>query len=122
MRDWEKNMTLGVAEVLNENAKESTKATFRVLKKEKLDIITPISEIKKIARRYSKKHHVPIRINKERIEKNHPGADAIHSYGNGKSVIYLHPILQYYTPEYIKAVIEHELDHRKVEMDWEGKL
>ena len=122
LKEWEKSMPIGVTNVLNECRKEPTSKIFAVLQKEDLDVVTPISEIRRIARSYSKRYHVPIKIDEGYMEKSHPDADAVHVYRKGKSTILLHPILQYYTPEYIKGVIEHELDHRKIELKWEKFL
>lgn len=122
MKEWEKGIPLGVAEVLNKIAGKSTKRGFGMLERADLDAVTPMSEIRSIAKRYSKKYHVPIKIDAKRIEEEHPGADAVHAYRDGKSVIYLHPILKYYSPEYVKGVIEHEIDHMKVEEKWEKTL
>lgn len=122
MREWEKDLPLGVAEALNKSLSKGTAKAFKKLEDSDLKVVTPLSEIRKIARRYSKRYHVPIRINAEYIEEHNPGADAVHSYYKGKSAIYLHPILKYYTIPYIKGVIEHELDHKRVEEKWEKVL
>lgn len=122
MKEWEKDVPLGIAAVLNEYAKSTTAKTFDGLEGADLSVVTPLSEIRSIARRYSKRYHVPIRINEKFMEDEHPGADAVHVYRKGKSVIYLHPILKYYPEKYVKGVIEHEIDHKGVEDKWEKVL
>lgn len=122
-KEWEKDMPLGVADVLREFCdKKSTKGVLRELEKADLDVVTPLSEIRRVAKSYSKRFRVPIKIDGKYMDKEHPGADAAHVYRKGKSTIFLHPILKYYTPEYVKGVIEHEIDHMKVEQKWEKTL
>lgn len=121
MKEWEKDMPLEVAAALCDRRDLPTAKTFSQLEKEDMQVVTPISEIKRMARVYSKRHKVSIRID-EREFKSHPFADSLEVRYKGKSVIYLHPILKYYTPEYIKGVIEHEIDHMKVEEKWEKEL
>ncbi len=128
MRLWEKEVPLGVAEGLRKFGKESSSSMLEKLGKEKVGIETPIGEVRKIAKSYSKRYKVPVRVTRidDDIWESNPYADAVHSYcrtnGKIKSIIYLHPVLQYYPKSYIKGVIEHELDHRKVEVEWERKL
>ena len=121
MKEWEKEIPLGVAEVLRETKSETTSKSLKMLGKADLKVVTPLDEIRKVARKYSRRHKVPIRISEE-VFKDHPGSDALHVYSRGKSVIYLHPILKYYGPTYIKGVIEHEIDHMEVEQKWEKTL
>ena len=123
MKEWEKGITLGVAETLNENRGLSTSKAYGKLKRTGLDTITPISKVRQIAKRFSRKYRIPIILDiSEKHFKEHPEADALHHWEGGKSTIYLHPILQYYTPRYIEGVIEHEIDHARVEEKWEEKL
>ncbi len=122
MREWEKGMPIGIANVLNRTAGKDTRVAFKALEKAELDTITSLSEIRAIARRYSKRFKVPIVVDAEFIDREHPGADGVHAYRKGKSKIYLHPILKYYTRPYIEGVIEHEIDHMKVEQKWEDIL
>ncbi len=121
IREWEKEIPVAVVEVLREERGEASSVSLRVLREADVEVVTPIGEIRRIANRYSRRYKVPIRISEE-IFKDHPDADALHVYARGKSVIYLHPILKYYGPTYIEGVIEHEIDHMKVEKKWEKIL
>ena len=121
MKEWEREIPVAVAEVLREERSETTSVSLGALKAAELKVVTPIGEIRRIANRYSRRYRVPIRIS-EGMFRDHPGADALHVYARGKSVIYLHPILKYYGPTYIEGVIEHEIDHMMVEKKWEKIL
>ena len=122
-KEWEKEVPIGIADALGENKDRSSSECLRILEKEDLKVLTPVGRIREIARSYSKKHKIPVRINEGFFKKmDYPHADAIHSYYKGKSVIYLHPILKYYPEKYIRGCIEHELDHARVEQKWEEIL
>ncbi len=121
MKEWEKGMSLGVTEVLNKSKSLSSSKTLDELESADLKLETPLGKIRDIARRYSKRHKVPIRISEEAF-KDYPGADAIYLWDGRKSTVYLHPLLKYYTESYIKSVIEHEIDHMKVEKKWDKIL
>ena len=120
-KEWHKDLPIGVADILNETKDETTSKSLVILRREDIDIVTPITDIRSLAKKYSKKFKVPIRVSKEAF-KDYPYADALHQYKKGKSTIYLHPILQYYPEKYIRGCIEHEVDHMKVERKWEGVL
>lgn len=122
MKEWEKDVPLGIVNTLNTECKGATTTRcLEILEGEDLDTLTSTTRIRGIAKGYSKRHRVPIRISKE-FFKDHPYADAVHTYRKGKSVIYLHPLLKYYPEEYIRGTIEHEIDHMKVEKKWEDIL
>ena len=121
MKEWEKEIPIEVARVLRKSKGETASEGLRMLKTADLKVVTPLSEVRRIASRYSRRYKVPIRISEE-IFKDYPWEDALHVFAGGKSVIYLHPILRYYGPTYIKGVIEHEIDHMKVEKRWEEIL
>lgn len=120
-KEWEKDLPIGVADVLSDTRKETTSKTLKELRGEKIRVVTPMTDIRSIAKKYSKKHKVPIKVSEEAFE-DHPYADALHIYRRGKSTLYLHPVLAYYPEKYIKGCIEHELDHAQVEKKWEGIL
>lgn len=75
---------------------------------------TPLSEVRKITKKYSQKHKVLIKIS-EKAFKDELYTDGYCERKSGKFTIYLHPIVQYYSPEDIKATLEHELGHLAVE-------
>ena len=120
-KEWEKDLPIGVADALTEHREDATSEILKFLKREKLDVVTPMTDVRGIAKKYSKKFKVPIRVSEEAF-KEHPYADALYRYRKGKSVIYLHPILAYYPEKYIVGCIEHEWDHAKVEREWEEVL
>lgn len=120
-KEWEKELPLGVADILSEHRDSTTSECLKFLKREKVDVVTPITDIRSTAKKYSKKFKVPVKVSEEAF-KDHPYADALHRYRRGKSTIYLHPILAYYPEKYVEGCIEHEIDHMKVERKWEGVL
>lgn len=120
-KEWEKDLPIGVADALNENKESTTSECLRFLKREEIDVVTPLTDIRDIAKRFSKRYKIPVRVSEDAF-KDYPHADAMHRYRRGKSVIYLHPILKYYPEKYIKGVVEHEIDHAKVERKWEDIL
>lgn len=120
-KEWEKDLPLGVADILSENRDSTTSKCLKELKGEGIDIVTPITDIRGIAKKYSKRFKVPIKVSEEAF-RDHPYADAMHRYKKGKSTIYLHPLLQYYPEKYVVGTIEHEIDHMKVERKWEEAL
>lgn len=94
--------------------KLSTTATYKYLKKKKVKVVTPISEIRKLAKKASKKD-CPVVINNKQIDRYYPKADGLaREFYNNKYKVELHPILKYNPKSYIKDVIHHELDHVKV--------
>jgi len=126
LKEWEKEIPFGVGVALNNLSEKDSSEILKGMKKYDLKIVTSLGKIREIARKYSKRYKIPIKIDEEKFD-THPNADAFHSYsyGNGdevKGVIYLHPILQYYPEIYIKGVIEHEIDHSKVEKKWSKVL
>lgn len=116
-KEWEKDLPLGVADALSESKDKDTSEALKFLKREKVDVVTPITDIRSIAKGYSKRSKIPVRVSEKAFE-GLPFADAFHKYRKGKSTIYLHPILQYYPEKYVRGTIEHELDHAGVERKW----
>jgi hypothetical protein len=78
--------------------------------------ITPLNELRKIAKRNSKRHGVLMTVSRDMLERRYNKADGITGLRvrDKKVVIHLHPILKYYPKSYTKNVIEHELDHAKI--------
>ena len=121
MKEWEKEVPLGIAVALRETKDKTVNRAVVMLEKREVPEMTSISRIREIARGYSRRYKVPIRISSKPF-REHPESDAIHRYEKGRSTIYLHPILQYYPERYIRGTIEHEIDHMHVEQKWEGEL
>ena len=91
------------------------------------EVLTPIPEIKRMARRYSLKYHVPIRISAEAVEELGPDVEALYNYHYNKKgkvvgTIYLHPDLQYDSRAHVDSTIRHEIQHFRVEQKWEDRL
>lgn len=120
--EWRSEQAADVAETMRTSKARSNNELYIELKRTCKPTIS-IKGLRAIAARYSKKAKVPIRISARAVEAAYDDADAMYSYhynAHGKvvGVIYLHPILIYYPVSYIKAVIEHELDHMGVEQRW----
>ncbi|KKM01207.1 hypothetical protein LCGC14_1796720 [marine sediment metagenome] len=97
------------------------------MRQEYREVVTPVREIRRMARRYSSRYGVPIRISAAAVDEVGPNTDAIYHYRygrNGKvvSTVYLHPDLQYESRAYVDSTIRHELAHLNVEKKWEGRL
>lgn len=118
---WEEDVPLVVAEFLRRHRKDSSQITFEELKASRVGVVTPLPRLREIARAYSRRYKIPVRIS-ERAFADLPHADACYKYGGGKAIVYLHPLLTYYPEAYIQGAIEHELDHARVEERWEGIL
>lgn len=91
------------------------------------EIQTPIREIRRMARRYSLKYEVPIRISAAAVEELGPDTEAMYHYrygrdGKVRGTIYLHPDLQYESRAHVDSTLRHELSHFRVEKSWEGRL
>jgi hypothetical protein len=91
------------------------------------EVLTPLREIRRIARRYSLKYGVPIRISASAVEELGDDVEATYHYrygrdGKVRSTIYLHPNLQYELRPYVDSTIRHEIAHMQVERKWEGRL
>ena len=91
------------------------------------EVLTPIPEIKRMARRYSLKYHVPIRISASVVEELGPDTEALYHYhynrkGKIVSTIYLHPDLQYESRAHVDSTVRHEIAHLGVERRWEDRL
>lgn len=120
-KEWEKKVPLEIVDVFNECGGKTSSKTLSELRKSGVGKLTPLTHIRSIAKGYSRKYKIPITVSEEAFKDN-PWADGLHRYTKGKSKIYLHPILQYYPEKYVRGVIEHELDHAKVEEKWEEVL
>ena len=119
---WEKEVPIVVAEFLKRHNNSTTGETFSAIRVSDVRPLTPISEIRRIAKMYAKKSGIPIRISEKPFEAL-PYADACYEYrGPRKATIYLHPILAYYPRSYIIGAVEHELEHADVELRWEDIL
>ena len=97
-------------------------------REQRREIITPMSEIRRMARRYSQKYGVPIRISASMIDDEFGGdAEALYHYHYNKKgkvvgTIYLHPSLQYESRAHVDSTIRHEISHFNVERKWEDRL
>jgi len=118
---WEEEVPLNVAEFLRRHRKDSSQVTFEGLRARSIRVVTPLPRLRKIARSYSRRYKIPVRIS-EKAFGDLPHADACYKYGRGKAIVYLHPVLTYYPESYIQGAIEHELDHARVEEKWEDVL
>lgn len=108
VRTWFREIPRDTREALALLKGVSSTECLEILRDEKVTIVTPISEIRRIAKVVSRKYRVPVRMSKKEFE-DEPSADALFSHGDG--VIYWHPVLQYYSPKYVREVLEHEADH-----------
>ena len=119
---WERDLPVGMADTLGKyKNKPSSQALRDLRREERAGVVTSLAEIRNLAKLYSRRFKVPVRIS-ESAFKDNPHADALHVLKGGRSTIYLHPILVYYPESYIRGAIEHELDHMNVERKWEGIL
>lgn len=80
-----------------------------------------------MARRYSQRYGVPIRISARKVESVGGHTDAIYEYRYNKrgkvvGTIYLHPNLRFDSRAYVDSTIRHELAHMHVEKRWENRL
>jgi hypothetical protein len=91
------------------------------------EVVTSLGEIRQMARRYSRKYGVPIRVSAEKVDEAGEGTDATYHYrysrkGKVVGTIYLHPNLQYESRAYVDSTIRHEIQHFRVEQKWEDRL
>ena len=94
-------------------SKFTTHGAYEELR-EKLYAYTSLSRVRQIAKEYSGKYKVPIRISRKAFRET----DTTDAYLVGDApnfVIYLHPIVQYYKESDIRDSIEHELEHLQLE-------
>ena len=75
----------------------------------------PLGRVREIAREYSSRYNVPIRVSGRAFSDEDITDAFLYAPGGGKYVIYLHPIVSYYSEEEIRASIEHELEHLVLE-------
>ena len=123
---WQKDVPEEVQAVIRHNNGRDTVDTYRDLQRE-VAPLTSLRVIRSLARKYSKKYHVPIRISASAVEEDVPDGEAMFRYhydNKGRIVgqIFLHPVLQYYPASYVEGVILHELDHLEVERRWSKVL
>lgn len=91
------------------------------------EVLTPLSQIRRMARRYSEKYGVPIKISASVIDDEFGGdAEALYNYrynrkGKVVGTIYLHPDLQYESRAHVDSTIRHEIQHFRVEQKWEDR-
>lgn len=90
------------------------------------EVMTPLSEIRRMARRYSKKYGVAIKVSAKMVEELGPEAEALYYYrynrrGKVVGTIYLHPDLQYEPRAHVDSTIRHEIAHMQVERKWEDR-
>ena len=91
------------------------------------EVQTPIREVRRMARRYSLKYGVPIRISAAAVEEVGEDTEAMYHYRYGRDgkvhgTIYLHPDLQYVSRAHVDSTIRHEISHFRVEQKWETRL
>lgn len=90
------------------------------------EVQTPIREIRRLARRYSLKYGVPIRVSVRAFDEMPDTEGMYHYYYNRKGkvvgTIYLHPDLQYESRAHVDSTIRHEIQHYRVEQRWEDRL
>lgn len=120
--DWSEEVPEEVTAVIRHNHGKDSNTTYTALRQE-ASPVTSLSTIRKLARKYSKKYHVPIRVSAKAVEEDVPDGEAMYRYHYGRTgqvigVIYLHPLLQYYPEAYVEGVILHEVDHMEVEKRW----
>ena len=95
---------------------------FRELKEDTY-FYTSLKRIREIAKSYSGRHRVPIKVSLKAFKDEDGGwgggrSDALLvPLGKGKYVIYLHPLMQFLKERDIRNSIEHELRHLAVERD-----
>lgn len=92
---------------------------YHAMREQGIKPITPISEIREIARRKKKKiSNVPITISDKIRDKRIEAATQRYKNpktGKAQVRIWLHPILSYTRKKYVENVIDHEIDHAKVQ-------
>ena len=115
-----------VLDVMIRNRKADSGTLYNELRRG-ADPVTPVSEIRRMMKKYSKKYNVPIRMSAAAVEDAFFDGEAMYSYhynryGKVVGIIYLHPVLQFYPRDHVEKVIEHELDHFHVEQRWEDVL
>jgi len=118
---WERDLPVVVADFLRKHGRDTTQEAFDALRVKGVSRVTSMSDLKLIAKVYSRKYRIPIRVSEEPF-RDQPNADALYVYKGRKGVIYLHPILTYYPERYIVGAIEHEIEHHNIERKWEQIL
>ena len=91
---------------------------YNRLKKLGLKPSIPLSEIRKMASKKSKRSGVPIIITEDIKDKRAEGVSQIYIPPRAKKAkvrVKLHPILSYTHRDFVENVINHELDHAKVQ-------
>ena len=92
------------------------------------EVVTSLREIRRMARKYSEKYGVPIKISASVIDDEFGGdAEALYHYhynrkGKVVGTIYLHPDLQYGSRAHVDSTIRHEIAHFGIEKKWEDRL
>ena len=97
---------------------KTTTGVYNQLVRKKIKPVTPLKTVRAMAKRKSTKE-VPVKINKNLLGKRNAAGVAgqwIDKKGNRGVEIRIHPIVKYYHKDYVKDVIDHELDHAKVGM------
>ena len=92
------------------------------LKRHKTPKAIPLTKMRTISNQFSKKHRVQVKITDDRriFSKQHGAYDRSHlatHHADGLAVgedIYLHPVLQYYSENHLRDVLNHEYDHAMV--------
>ncbi len=99
---------------------KSSSEQLRYLKSRGLKPVTSLTVIRKMAKKSSQRHKVPIKISKYIGKGEDAMAEGLATFRTktGKASIVLHPSLQYRTKKHAKSVLEHELDHIKVYRKW----
>lgn len=89
--------------------------TLNRLKKKKVKPMLSLGQLRLMASRASKRSNVPVKVTRDMTE-GHRLADGIAIMdSSGKIHVRIHPVLQYNDKRYARDVIEHELDHAKVD-------
>lgn len=127
MKEWQRELPPEVAEVLSRGHKYDTDKAYSSLRSEQVGVVTPIVKMRSLAKFYSRKYKVPIKISAKAFTNEPTDTEAMFSYNLGRDgsirgIVYLHPILQFYPEKYVRGVILHELDHCAVERKWEKIL
>jgi hypothetical protein len=106
---------------LSKTARLSNDKAYLKMGEMKVPIVTPHKRVSQLAKRAVRRNNVSVHISS--FPRKHSRADGLATRSwewdadgvRYNEKVYLHPILKYYPEKYVKDVIDHELDHVKVD-------
>lgn len=118
--DW-REIPKDVKDIWAKTGRLGSTARLSVLKRNRATVVTPLSDVRKIANTYAKRNKVKVIISKNKnIWGRRPAIGSKKSIMHSDACaipydrVYLHPIIQYSSKKYIRNVLDHEMDHVKV--------